>query len=218
MAKKVYRRKTKKARLARVTKPVVKRIMNNMLEKKSKLTSLQVGANPDGTWDFFSGLTGITQGTTASTRIGNRITVTSIRFTVMITLNAVSSPAGALCRCILYHNKEAVGAVPAVYGIFDQDNILANRNVAQLPRYSILRDYTHQLTPTAYDAANSNFAYGPPIKFVWTIYPRKVINFDGNSGTITDLFKDDYGFACAMAGPGGVCAMTVDAKVMFTDA
>lgn len=189
-----------------------------MLERKFVLVPMHSGT-VGTSWAFFSALSGITQGTTASTRLGNKITLQSIRFTVFINTSPqdnVGTPA--LCRCVLYHNKMANGAVPSVYQVFDQDNMIANRAQTKLPQFSILRDYTHTFTPTAFDPTANKFAYGPPTKFVWTLYPKKVLDFSGNTGTIADLFKDDYGFACSATGSTAICDMIVTAQVIFTDA
>lgn len=224
--KRVYRKKkvTRRKKATRVAAPLVRRVVMNMAEKKYFEADIMTFASPvPATWAFASALAGIQQGTAATNRIGNKIFVHTIRFLIGMRTPATvaATTVSEQCRCVIYHNKEAVGTLPVgVNGVFTHNGISSNRFQPLVNRYSLLRDGIHTFSPLVYNSTTNQVALGPPIQYVWTINPRKRIDFQSNSGTISDLYKDDYGVGCVTSGTGGVgtCEMLVRVQVVFSDA
>lgn len=191
----------------------------NMAEKKFWTADLMVDANVPDTWNFMSALGAIVQGTSASNRIGNKIFLHAIQY--MITIgpgNPQNTVAHLRCRCILYHNKEAVGTYPTGAALFTPDSILGLRNQTLLNRYAVQRDVVHVMATGAYNATGNLNILGPQTQFRWTVTPKKRIDYSSNTGVnVADLYKDDYGIAC-IASTANICKMSVRVTVIFSDA
>lgn len=208
-----------KRRIASVTK----RVLRQQLEKKYFNTDLYSGTAPDS-WTFRSAIAGLQQGSTATTRIGDKIRIHKIEFMVSIEpLPVANTESGSRCRVILYHNKQANGAVPtAANGVFDSDEILSLRYHPKLPQYTVLKDYVHNMSimSAAFDSGTSTtlpLTAGPPIQFKWVIYPKTPIAFTSSAGTISDILRDDYGLGF-VGDESDCCNIEVITKVTFTDA
>lgn len=219
--KRSYRRKARKASLA----PLVRRIVRSTSEKKFYQHDIHVyGAPVAESWGFRSALAGLVQGTGPSERIGNKIFLHSIRFTFNMKPMATGTfgRVAEQCRCVIYHNKEASGALPTgINDMFTHNGLSAQRFVPQYNKYGVLRDAVHTFTPTIYDQASNTIVLGPAAQWDWVVYPRKQIDFRSNAGTISDLYKDDYGLACvaSVSGTGTpVCEMLARVQVIFSDA
>lgn len=179
------------------------------------------GTAPGLTWQFGSFLTGIIQGggaNTANVRIGNKIYVKGIyiRVTTAAVFPVVSLHDGYVCRCVVYHNKDANAAAPVAAEIFNPSTIQGLRNSAYLPKYSLLKDH-HTFTSPAGTNGTTIVAYTPDVIQTYYIPIRKVISYVGTAGSAADLLKDDYGFGCVSNQPSGACDMTVYYKVVFND-
>lgn len=212
MAKK-YSKKKRSGYKATIPTARIKRVVNSMAEKKFVDLTLFNGGLV-GTYTVWSALAGIVQGTTASTRIGNKIRVHAIEFNVYCYPATVTAD-GVSARFVVYHNKETVGALTTGSMVFSADNFMALRNTTLQPRISVLRDRMCHCVITALDGATKG--YGPPHSFKWTIYPNKLIDFQSNAGTISDLLKDDYGMMAA-ASAATEMGCDIRCKVIFSDA
>lgn len=202
---------------------IVKAVVNRNLEHKWFLNYKSTTAAAS-TWTFTSVFDYPTvkfqQGTNVNQRIGDRIKVTKIEFLVFIdpVVGAGGAPmaTGTRCKCIVYHNKQANGALPTGAMMYDTDQLNALRLVAKQPAVSVLKEYTHHMSVLSQNAGVS-FSAGPPTSFKWVIYPKKTIQFTANSGTITDILRDDYGFGF-VTDDGACCNVTCTMKFHFTDA
>lgn len=214
---------------AKVAAARVRRVVLNMSEKKFFNQNVGVVGTefPAAiTWDFFSALatnasgggTGIKQGTGASDRLGNKIFLRAIHFTItMAPLFGAGMTNGCVCRVIVYHNKEAVGTLPSGITMFTLNNINSNRAVEYMPKLSVIRDFTHSMVTTAAVAASTPLSVGPMTIKKFSIYPNKLISFTSNTGAISDFLKDDYGFGiCATDATG--CSVIVNMQTIFSDA
>lgn len=200
----------------RVTK-IVKKAINNNLETKWSDGGI-VNTDAASTWQFQT-LCPLSQGTTANTRIGNKVKLKKIQVHVWIRPKSGSSidAAGSMCRAVLYHNREAVGSLPAASAVFDGATPAWNamRNIAQTDRIKILRDYTHAMVVTS-NNAGVVYSGGPAAYFVWTIYPKTTLHYTANAGDITDLLMDDYGVGFC-ADDNLCCTVTMQSQIFFTD-
>lgn len=212
--KSTSRKKTTK-KASKISIPRIRKIMYTTSETKFNDQTLTTGPSLT-TWGFASPCFFIQQGTAANQRIGNKIYVKSIQFSCYMVPLVTMTGAGVLCRFVVYHNKETVGALPTGLRIFVSDDVRSLRNTSNVPRFSILRDMTHSMVITSTNAATVN-GVGPTKLVQFTIYPKKVIDFTGTTGTIADLLKHDYGigFCCSQA---AACNVDVICKVQYSDA
>lgn len=206
----------------RVTK-LVKAVVNRNLEHKWFSQTLST-TNALSTWTFGTCL-GVTankfqQGTNVNQRIGDSIMLQKVEFFIFIDpiVGAGGAPmaTGTRCRVVLYHNKLAQGLLPTGANVFDSDQLNALRKVAKQPAVSILKDYTHHMTVLSQDGGVS-FSAGPATTFRWTVYPKKKIFFTANTGDITDILRDDYGYGF-VSDDANCCKVTITMKAHFTDA
>lgn len=176
------------------------------------------------TWNFGAGaglsamspICNIVQGTTANDRLGNKIFVHSIEW--MLQIGAVAAGMGTnghYCDIIVYHDKECKGTLPSGTNIFWKDAVNMPRAIEYLPRFSVLRKQRHgQIATTA--NAGAVLTAGPKVTVRFKIFPKKVIDFTGNNGTIADLLKHNYGVAIA-ASDVGCCTFLCQSQVTFSD-
>lgn len=214
-----YRRKTKRSyrrRTAKVSTQKVRRIVTNMAEKK-----YYDFANLDVTpvlssYTFVSLLGAIQQGSTASTRIGNKIFVHSIEVNYCMTPLITMPAGGAICRIGMYHNKEAVGILPTSGQTFLENSVESTRYTPMINRITLPRDRKMTMVITGTNGA-ATVAVGPKMCGSFKIYPKKKIDFFANNGNVGDLYKDDYGvfYFCTDATS---CNMAMTAKVIYSDA
>ena len=207
------KRTIRRRRTPRVTKQLVRRTIFSMAEKKYFDGSIGFPGPtlPGYTWTYTSFIAGITQGTAANNRIGDKIIVHAIHMTLQI--HPVNIPVGGtVCRYAVVHNKQANGALAAGnQGVFDTDGILANRYVPLLHRYSVLHDATHTMV-------KNSGGMGPPVVRQISVYPKKRVEFSSNVGTVSDLATDDYGWFICADDEAGCCQYYLRYKVIFSDA
>lgn len=194
---------------------IAKRVVTRMAEDKYLNTTIATGASTS--WQFGTFLA-CSQGTTASTRLGETIRLKRIEVFLRVTPVTTMAVTGTQCRVILYHNKQAAGALPSAAMIFDANGTInATRNTDQVRRITVVRDIVHTMVVTAKtDGVASNWSVGPIGVFKWVIYPKKKIQYTSNAGTISDLLLDDYGLGFLSDG-NSCCNVDARVKVIFCD-
>lgn len=202
---------------------ITKRVLRSQAEKKAFSWLIYNANASNATWDIssFLGRTGagnrIEQGLDFTNRIGDKIRLHAIHFTVFIAPAAVMPDGnGSLCRIIVYHNTQANGAVPAGAELFNANTFNELRNQLYRNRLFILKDFTHQMVVTGTNAA-ANLTSGPEFFGTFSIYPKQEISYSGTSGEITQILKHDYGIGIC-SDTASCCNVTVKAQVVFTDA
>lgn len=174
------------------------------------------------TWTFDSFLEGIVQGTALNQRVGNQIYVKKIYVQFTMSPLVTMPVAGALCRFVMYHNKECNGALPSGASNFTANNWSGVPLFQLKPKISYPRDQTHSYVVTAW---NSNGAIGNgavsavgPLKVIrMVLYPKTRVDYTANTGAISDVLKHDFGvgFVCTSATS---CALDYQFRVEYTDA
>lgn len=171
----------------------------------------------------YATLMALQQGTNASQRIGNKIYAKGIQLMVQMYVSTPQTAPvfGNTCRMIAYHNKEANGALPgASPSIFLTDSFMSLRNSATYPKFDVLKDEVHNFMPTS---SNGNTGTPTPITasaphiLRWYIPINRVIQYQSNAGTISDLLKDDYGVGI-ICNAGTSCSFDMRYKLLFSDA
>jgi len=218
------RRVTGKRRLT----GLVKRVIANTAETKWYQKAILGGpnaapatyANLNHQWNFLSCVTGLAQGTDVSNRLGMKIKLKKIVITVRIRPGKADGTqtiqgTGTFCRFVLYHKKQANGAVPAAADFFLTDNVSSVRSPNQQFRSFILRDQSHAMTATS-NNGGTILSAGPIAFFQWTIYPKSVVEYAVNTTDNAALVGDDYGVGWC-SDDDACCSAVVSSLVYFTD-
>jgi len=164
------------------------------------------------TWAFTSLLGPIVVGTGATQRIGNKIFVKRIEFSLLMVPQTTQPATGCVSRFVVYHNKETRGSLPAALDLFTAATVDALRSTPKKPALTLMKDFT--TTGVVMGSAGA----GPPLLQRFAVRVNKRIDYTGTGGgTATDLLKDDYGFGMICSAPTA-CNMTFNAKIVFADA
>lgn len=124
-------------------------------------------------------LNGSTQGSDATNRIGRKINIRSIQIRCAVTLANTGVSNGLLFRTIIFVDKQANAAAPAVTDYLLTDSFSANHNLNNRDRFVTLMDKIHP-----------NGASGDVYNIAWKKYIRcnmETIYNSGNAGTIADI-------------------------------
>lgn len=178
------------------------------------------------TWQFQSALvpndtvSGIAQGPGVNQRIGNKIFVKSIQYNFMISgIIANFDMNGVMSRVVMYKNNDPNGVLPVPAQVFNSaTDIMAQRFRPRIKLINILKDRMDNFVVTATDSAGLPKAVGPRVCFSFTLYPKKVINYQTSSGILlTDLQDIDYGFGF-VASDGNGLNIEYNLCIKYTDA
>jgi len=166
-------------------------------------------------WRFHNPLIGIVQGTTNTTRIGNKIRVQRIEYNVMTFPFAVSN-IGSLCKLMCVHDKLARGTAPTGDTIFITNDMNESRNPNFKNRYTTGPSAMHSMVVLTTNAGTP-VSNGPMnmVKLVQKV--NKVVEYGSDTATLADIYKDNY--ALGYIGTVNLCCqLQIDAVVFFTDA
>jgi len=219
-----YKRKAYKARLA----PVVKRIVNNMEEKKFIQAGATIAGNStaevrgiinSGTSAVTVNLLGIPQGTGVANRIGLKIRVREITLSWSIdpAVNNVNSNGGAF-RWALVQDNTPNGAIPSFANMFiGGSQVVWMQEEANRSRFKVLRQGTHNMICTAVTSVPAVYACGPTTQGSWTIRPNKVVIYSSGTNDITALINCNW-YLVTQADGDNCCTMNLLTKIKYTDA
>lgn len=213
----VFATRYRRRRLATFTRAIVNRVAE--LKAHTGDTGIN-GIDINMGWGFRSFLAGIDQGTTASTRIGNQIYVRKIEVMINIlpyTPAFEGQTPGHFCRLILYRNKQTNGSLPDFSILFNKNMYNSLRNVPNIRRIVITRDYMHSFQRLSLE---DGALPGPTITgtstFQWTIYPRRKIQYSANTSSIADILSNDIGIGWS-GSHNGCCRLDLQWQVWFND-
>lgn len=85
-------------------------------------------------------LNGVSQGTTATTRLGRRITLKSLYLRGFVGMGATSTGYAPI-RCIIVYDKQANGAAPAATDVLLTNTLSSPNNLSNSRRFVTLVDY-----------------------------------------------------------------------------
>lgn len=151
-------------------------------------------------------LSGIAQGVTDITRVGNKILIKDILVRLQLEIN--STPANATTRIIFFASRQVNGVLPTIAEVLQSASQLSPLNRDNTKQYVILKDYLlSNITNTETD------------KLVKKFY--KIVNwhafYDGTSAVIGDAEENHLFFLAisdvATNGP----ELVVDARIKFYD-
>jgi len=225
----VYKRKRSNQSKKRVTK-LVKRVVTNLDEKKIVQGRNLAPYTAPATWSVLSLLAnfgtfpGIAQGTSSSTRIGNRIRLVSMEVSIIVVpvITGTDNQDGMQCRFLIVKDSQCNGAVIAgVGGVMAAENIASPYNFqlvgtrsygAGSNRLRVLLDKQHAMNMTSGTAA------GPPmlVNFKVPVYGT-IVEFSGAGVANSDILKNNIHLVFD-ADAGDCCNFEVWTSVIYTDA
>lgn len=200
-------------------------MVTNLAEKKyfdNELTSFAPINNAYPTADFFSLISDITQGVGVNQRVGNRIRITRIDFTIDVRGGqATIMAAGALCKLLIIHNRDCNSSAPNYADMYTGTSIFRQRKPEFTAKYRILKEMWHSLTSTATIGTGASSASGPRTCWKFSIPINKTIVYKASSSIAANnnyqnLTKDDIQFT-AIASDTGCCNIGGFYRVYFTD-
>lgn len=159
-------------------------------------------------------LNGLQQGTGASQRVGQTVTLRSleIRGYCAADTQAVN---GQIVRWLVVLDRQANGAVPAAAtDILSTNNVVGMRALTNRKRFKIILDQTYQLGPFLGDDSQSHFhhylKFRRPVKEEFNV---------GNAGNVADIATNSmYLLVLGTEAPGNTDALyAMDVRLRFTD-
>lgn len=155
-------------------------------------------------------LNGLAPGSTASTRIGRKVTIKSIYIRWNYNL-LPTSVGGANARILVVYDRQANAAVPPITEILDTDNFISQNNLANRDRFVTIFDQILDCVSVAGEYMCAGTLY-------------KSLNLDvafnaGTAGTIGDITSGSIYMFVAQQGGITIAAPNIDAQVRirYTD-
>lgn len=186
----------------------VKRCMRRLAELKHSTT--QTTQAPTTTaWNAIS-LSVLSQGTSASTRIGQQIGVASIQFKG--TISAAPATQGDKVRVVVTVDSESAGANPGSSVVFETNDVNSNYNldcVGPGKRLRVLMDKTYIVVPTAASVTDGFRDVQGRIKVDFNTF------YQSNAGTISDVLKNNI--TVWIASEKGVANQVINWQMCYTD-
>lgn len=160
----------------------------------------------------------IVQGTTANTRIGQKIYLRSINLCISIAPLAVAGTVGGCAmRYGIYHNKECNGSQITFGQIFNGTRPEVGRNLNYAAKVTVMKDLVAQAVVTGTDSTGAVKAVGPKQVLKLSVHPKKVINYSAATATIADILKDDYGMFMVCSDTSTM-SMYIQCQIVYNDA
>lgn len=140
---------------------------------------------PFNTTGFIQCYNAMLQGTTASTRIGNKVVIKTFQLRGELVVPN-DAPANTV-RLILLWDSQPNGALPALTDVLTATDGKSFMNLANRDRFWVLKDWQMNVGPST----NLVLAAGaaPPLTktFNWYVKVNRETVYNGNAGTIGDI-------------------------------
>ena len=135
------------------------------------------------TWNagFFLLTSGLTRGTSAASRIGNKIHYKRLRLNYDQGARIAIDNGGWNLRMVLVYDKQPNGATPTATTLWSADDVNAFPNLANLDRFIILYDKITQCTGLNNNFSNANYYIDIDLCGLDATFNT------GNAGTIADI-------------------------------
>jgi len=153
------------------------------------------------TWSAVTLVNGITQGATANTRVGRRVTL--ISFLMRWAVSNTNSPT----RIMIVYDHAPNGALPAITDILTFDGFTAVNNLINNDRFIVLHDEIVNLQSPSTIVGGKTFIKRQPLQMQYT---------NAATGTIADITTGAvYIMACSISGVAANVQYTF--RTRFTD-
>lgn len=153
------------------------------------------------TWSAVTLVNGITQGATANTRVGRRVTL--ISFLMRWAVSNTNAPT----RIMIVYDHAPNGALPAITDILTFDGFTAVNNLINNDRFIVLHDEIVNLLQSSTIFGGKTFIKRQPLQMQYT---------NAATGTIADITTGAvYIMACSISGVAANVQYTF--RTRFTD-
>lgn len=187
-----------------------------------------IDASISSSGEVLTSLNLVPQGTTPVTRIGQKITIKSIHMHFLFTRNggddqtAAEATDCAKIRVLVYIDKQANGAAPAVTDILDTatGGFQAFNNLANRQRFLILKDKNLTLGVRACAAGSTSGFFVPDSVQTWNWHKKCSIpvEFSSTTGAITEIRSMNIGMLFISSDSTNVTPTAIGVtRVRFTD-
>jgi len=201
------------------------RVMRGLGVEKKFLDTACNDPSLDTTWTQVatgSSIHVIPQGTTGSTRIGRKVTLTDINLHGHAgsgsTNDVETAPVPIQVKVAVVLDRQANGAVPAATDIWTTStSVNSFLNLANKGRFKILYMWNETLHPTAgAGAGDAENDWAGELKIInWSKKVKIPIEFDSTTGAITEVKSNNITiWTCASSAVGSV---TLTSRVRYTD-
>ena len=162
------------------------------------------------------------QGQTVETRIGDKVSVTSINFRMYLSMNALEAQAAPspviLTRIIVgISHQDVIGAASDVVDTGSTSQLMSYYTNTTIGDFTILKDFMIKVFPHALNEGTANaFAHGVSIsdviKFTHTFKKPMVVKFAAGSTTV----KKNALFILAVSTATGA-VQNIETRIRYTD-
>lgn len=147
---------------------------------------------PSATADATTGAmcVGLTQGSSASQRIGQKIMIKSIQIRAFIySSTGTADPGSGVVCCQLVLDRDAKGAAPVITDIFTSANMKNGMiNIGYSERFKIIKKFDWNVGPSTVNTTATTFA-GPDVCHLLDYYHKEdiPIRYTGATGAIGEI-------------------------------
>lgn len=184
-------------------------------EMKNFDTALSFTTDLTGEVPATGQLTLVPQGTSSTTRIGNKITIRSIG--LKFTVSAQTAYLGGMAKIVVVQDTQCNGDA-ATYsgteGVYDADQVTAWRNTSNVRRFKVLKEFDIMMRPTAgvVTAYNNNFTYRSWFKKCYI-----PIEYSSTTGAIGEIRSNNIFLLARAATDDDLYNVSGYARLRFTD-
>lgn len=186
---------------------------SGLSEKKFVDVSTTVNADDVGSVTL---LNGMTQGTSQSTRIGNKISMTSVQFR-LAAFNGATTTQSPIMRFLVVYDKQTNAATPAITDILVASTVVSPMNLANRDRFVVLAEETFRPDNTFNDtAAVAEFS---EYKARYLKLRLDTIYNNTSGGTVADIQTGALWFIALSTSINGTAepAVTLYTRTRYTD-
>ncbi len=167
----------------------------------------------------FNSINLIPQGTTESTRIGRKCTLTKVGWKMDIKLPGTTLNANTtdVVRVMMFLDKQCNGATATVTGVLESADYQSFNNLSNSSRFRTLMDRTYTVTANSGggDGTSNDFGEGL-VTDTFYMNLNVPIEFDSTAGAITEIRSNNIGIL--VISKFGLAAFSSKVRVRFSDA
>lgn len=173
-------------------------------------TNVTAGAAGSFAFSAATLLNGLASGSTATTRVGRKVTMTSLLLRYNVSL-APTSVGGSPIRILVVYDKQANAAAPAITDILLTDTFNSANNLSNRDRFVTISDF---ITPCISVAGNYSYA-----GVIYKRFALETMFNTGSAGTVGDMTSGSVHVFSAQTADitTATYEMSMVGRIRFTD-
>ncbi len=167
----------------------------------------------------FQHLLDVDQGTGASDRLGQRITVVSIQFKMFVNMDSATTGQALHIRAVLVEDRQANGAVPGFNDYFASVTTTAVRTMSNLQRFNTLKEWDFNINSSGF-AGNGTANDSSEVLRNFNLFKKcnKKIRYSGSTGVISAVKSTNLVFLIMASSTTPVSTLTGVMRFRYIDA